>query len=263
MEELELIPDFSFQNNLKRSREDGKTIMNGTRNDSNGIERGELLNQQQQRSTANHTISNKNFTDELYIEDVKLANGDCDKELVSPPAKVSSKTVAAGDVQPINLNGNKLEDAELAESEYSSLDDEEADDDDDFDEDGGGAAGGTEELLLEEDVFDAMTAEDSLANGKESSLSENNGKKELPGSVSGCVRGGTSSSASVPFSPSLFPNVPLYFSFSTHTEAGPTLPACITKVMKWKVTPVTPVVVRKVLVNTGFRLLKREFAFVI
>ncbi|XP_062547871.1 tubulin monoglutamylase TTLL4 isoform X5 [Armigeres subalbatus] len=71
----------------------------------------------------------------------------------------------------------------------------------------------------------------------------------------GCVLGGSPSKG--PLSPSLFPYVPPYITFSNHEEKGPDMPPAIHKVLKWKMTLITPIVVRKVLINSGFRLLKK------
>ncbi|XP_061510802.1 tubulin monoglutamylase TTLL4 isoform X2 [Anopheles gambiae] len=60
-----------------------------------------------------------------------------------------------------------------------------------------------------------------------------------------------------PLAPSLFPYVPPYLTFATHEEKGPPMPPAIHKVLKWKLTLITPIVVRKVLLNSGFRLLKK------
>lgn len=60
-----------------------------------------------------------------------------------------------------------------------------------------------------------------------------------------------------PLSASLFPYVPPYITFADHSEKGPAMPAAITKVLKWKLTTITPIVIRKVLANTGFRLLRK------
>lgn len=64
--------------------------------------------------------------------------------------------------------------------------------------------------------------------------------------------------ASAPLAASLFPNVPPYISFASHSERGPEMPPSIHKVLKWKLTTITPIVIRKVLLNTGFRLLRSE-----
>lgn len=60
-----------------------------------------------------------------------------------------------------------------------------------------------------------------------------------------------------PFAPSLFPNCPPYLTFSTHIEKGPAMPPIIQKILKWKLTTITPVIVRRILFNTGFRLLRK------
>lgn len=61
-----------------------------------------------------------------------------------------------------------------------------------------------------------------------------------------------------PLTASLFPYVPPYITFADHLEKGPTMPAAVTKVLKWKLTTITPIVIRKVLSNTGFRLLRSK-----
>ncbi|XP_059617253.1 tubulin monoglutamylase TTLL4 isoform X2 [Phlebotomus argentipes] len=60
-----------------------------------------------------------------------------------------------------------------------------------------------------------------------------------------------------PISPSMFPNVPPFLTFASDTDPGPQMHPLVTKILKWKVTAVTPIVVRKVLLNSGFRLLKQ------
>lgn len=64
--------------------------------------------------------------------------------------------------------------------------------------------------------------------------------------------------ASGPLTASLFPYVPPYITFADHIGKGPAMPAAVTKVLKWKLTTITPIVIRKVLANTGFRLLRSE-----
>lgn len=61
-----------------------------------------------------------------------------------------------------------------------------------------------------------------------------------------------------PLTPSLFSHVPPYITFATHEEKGPLMPATVTKILKWKLTTITPVVIRKILFNSGFRLLKSK-----
>ncbi|XP_045779216.1 tubulin polyglutamylase ttll-4-like isoform X1 [Maniola jurtina] len=69
----------------------------------------------------------------------------------------------------------------------------------------------------------------------------------LPESISSCLR------------PSLFPRVPPYLKFVGHEETSPLkIPMPIQKHLKWKLTTITPIVVKKTLTNSGFRLVKSE-----
>lgn len=61
-----------------------------------------------------------------------------------------------------------------------------------------------------------------------------------------------------PLAPSLFAYVPPYITFASHEGKGPQMPLAIRKFLKWKLTTITPIVIRKVLLNSGFRLLKRK-----
>lgn len=60
-----------------------------------------------------------------------------------------------------------------------------------------------------------------------------------------------------PLAPSMFPNCPPYITFSTHTEKGVPMPPTIQKLLKWKLTTITPVIVRRILFNSNFRLLRK------
>ncbi|CAG9567895.1 unnamed protein product [Danaus chrysippus] len=69
----------------------------------------------------------------------------------------------------------------------------------------------------------------------------------LPESMSNCLR------------PSLFPRVPPYLKFIGHDDTAPLkMPMAIQKHLKWKLTTITPIVVKKTLTNSGFRLVKSE-----
>ncbi|KAJ2954685.1 hypothetical protein O0L34_g2982 [Tuta absoluta] len=69
----------------------------------------------------------------------------------------------------------------------------------------------------------------------------------LPDSIANCLR------------PSLFPRVPPYLKFINHDET-PSLkiPLPIQRHLKWKLTSITPIVVKKTLTNSGFKLVKSE-----
>ncbi|XP_017855426.1 tubulin polyglutamylase TTLL4 isoform X2 [Drosophila busckii] len=57
-------------------------------------------------------------------------------------------------------------------------------------------------------------------------------------------------------SPSLFPNVPPYLNFTSHADKGPPMPATLHRVLKWKLSPVMPKIVKRVVLNSGFRIIK-------
>lgn len=72
--------------------------------------------------------------------------------------------------------------------------------------------------------------------------------------IADCVQGRRVNSG--PITASLFPHVPPYITFASHEEKGPLMPPEVIKILKWKLTTITPLVIRKILVNSGFRLLK-------
>lgn len=57
-------------------------------------------------------------------------------------------------------------------------------------------------------------------------------------------------------SASLFPNVAPYLNFSSHADKGPPIPSQLHKVLKWKLSPVMPKIVKRVVLNSGFRIIK-------
>ncbi|KAH8378111.1 hypothetical protein KR093_009380, partial [Drosophila rubida] len=83
-----------------------------------------------------------------------------------------------------------------------------------------------------------------------------------PSKVSVGTTNTTDSEASVYFkpdailSPSLFPNVPPYLNFTSHADKGPPMPAALHRVLKWKLSPVMPKIVKRVVLNSGFRIIK-------
>ncbi|XP_054016012.1 tubulin monoglutamylase TTLL4-like [Hylaeus anthracinus] len=63
---------------------------------------------------------------------------------------------------------------------------------------------------------------------------------------------------SMPFRRSLFPNVGPYISFQSFDVKGPIVPYEVTRHMKWRLSTITPLIVRRTLVNSGFRLMKKS-----
>lgn len=62
-------------------------------------------------------------------------------------------------------------------------------------------------------------------------------------------------------SPSLFPNCPPYLNFSSHAQKGPEMPAQLHRILKWKLSPVMPRIVKRVVLNSGFRIIKSRYIF--
>ncbi|XP_076652406.1 tubulin monoglutamylase TTLL4 isoform X2 [Halictus rubicundus] len=61
-----------------------------------------------------------------------------------------------------------------------------------------------------------------------------------------------------PFRRSLFPNVPPYIVFQSFDYKGPTAPYEVTRHLRWHLSTITPLIVRRTLVNSGFRLTKKS-----
>ncbi|KYN42127.1 Tubulin polyglutamylase TTLL4 [Trachymyrmex septentrionalis] len=62
----------------------------------------------------------------------------------------------------------------------------------------------------------------------------------------------------LPFRRSLFDNVPPYIAFQLFdSKTGSALPYEITRHLKWHLTTVTPILVRRTVVNSGYRLMKK------
>lgn len=60
------------------------------------------------------------------------------------------------------------------------------------------------------------------------------------------------------FRNSLFSNVPPYINFFMHDSKGPTLPADVNRHLKWKLSSITPIVIRRTLINSGFKLVRKS-----
>lgn len=62
-----------------------------------------------------------------------------------------------------------------------------------------------------------------------------------------------------PIRESLFPNVSPYIKFNSHDAEVPFVLPEGRRYLKWKLSTITPILVRKTLINTGFRLVRSEF----
>lgn len=183
--------------------------------------------------------------------------------LPEPSAKVTSNNVV--------LNAERVhQNADDSETNYSSLED-----DDDFDGEFFSFCVHCETFWFTHSNLDSIAVDvcdDGDFNESLSDLEANSSqlsgvsssllgvRESSVGFVSGnadCVLGRYAESA--PLSASLFPNCSPYISFAKHSELGPPMPAAVQKLLKWKLTAITPIVIRKVLINTGFRLLRSKF----
>ncbi|XP_050532720.1 tubulin monoglutamylase TTLL4-like isoform X2 [Daktulosphaira vitifoliae] len=57
---------------------------------------------------------------------------------------------------------------------------------------------------------------------------------------------------------SLFSNIPPYIKFSSHDVKGESFPLPLQKILKWKLSSITPIVVRRTVQNSGFKLVKKS-----
>ena len=71
------------------------------------------------------------------------------------------------------------------------------------------------------------------------------------------VDAGGDKNYTLPFRRSLFENVAPYIAFQSYECNGSSLPLAITKHLKWRLTTITPHIVRKTLTNSGYRLVKK------
>jgi len=57
---------------------------------------------------------------------------------------------------------------------------------------------------------------------------------------------------------SLFSHIAPYIRFYSHDAKGDSLPPCIQKLLKWKLSTITPVVVRRTILNSNFKLVRKS-----
>ncbi|CAH2013515.1 unnamed protein product [Acanthoscelides obtectus] len=99
---------------------------------------------------------------------------------------------------------------------------------------------------------------DELDNVSEKSLEGSNRESSEVSSSLGPQESGSGDSATWPIRPSLFPNIPPYIHFNTHdSKEEYTIPG--KRHFKWKLTTITPVIIRKTITNSGFALVRSEF----
>lgn len=207
-----------------------------------------------------HRVTNKSFsvlvnnTNHQYRYSPKLKAhphySNHKAALVRVSSPLHKKRIESWKSQSNSIASNSIPSID-SRSLKSKIDDDD-DEDNDCEEDEEDP--GPEDLV---DVDDELTdPEDNYESSLSLSYSE---RSHLSTSTvnTASVNGGKVLSS--PFAQSLFPFVPPYITFATFEEKGPDMPAVIHKQLKWKLTTITPLLVRKILLNTGFRLMKSEY----
>ncbi|CAG9812782.1 unnamed protein product [Phaedon cochleariae] len=98
---------------------------------------------------------------------------------------------------------------------------------------------------------------DERDNDSETSTEESNKDSERVPSLCGKIPG-SGDTVNWPVRPSLFPNIPPYIQFFSHdSETEINIPNG-KKFLKWKLSTITPVIVRKTLTNSGFALVRKS-----
>lgn len=144
--------------------------------------------------------------------------------------------------------------ASKPDDDYDEIDDD--DDGDDDEEPPLLPAQGNE--IVDDDMTDPEDNYESSVSLSSSEISSTIAIKSMITINTECVLA-TGRVTQQPMASSLFPFVPPYISFATYEDKGPEMPATIHKILKWKLTTITPLLVRKVILNTGFRLMKSEY----
>ncbi|XP_072393958.1 tubulin monoglutamylase TTLL4-like isoform X1 [Diabrotica undecimpunctata] len=100
--------------------------------------------------------------------------------------------------------------------------------------------------------------DDEAGNTDENSTDKSDDSSESCTSLN-VIETGSGDAVNWPIRQSLFPNIPPYIRFKLHdVEAEVQIPNA-KKYFKWKLSTITPLIVRKTLTNTGFVLIRSEF----
>merc|ERR1719400_2902063 len=175
-----------------------------------------------------------------------------------------------------------IEDSSTMQSSKSNEDDYDDDDYDDYDdaEDHGGNLSENEDFLEDfEDDVSVTSASTTVSTGSSvcsntpSLVGENlesfslGESEKVPGSGGATDKKDTNAWAintalvqvqAPPLRRSLFSNVPPTMNFVHHNEVSvSSLPAELRKLLRWKLSNITPAVVKKVVTNSGFRLMRK------
>jgi len=229
-------------------------------------------------------IHKRNRHSDCFQEDSNEPKEGCCSSMLQQPknemeiSEFSAKK-ARGDVR---LSSEAvLEDSSTMQSSKSNEDDYDDDDYDDFDADDHAATLSDNEDFLEdyEDDVSVTSASTTVSTGSSvcsntpSLVGENlesfslGESEKVPGSGGATDKKDTNAWAintalvqvqAPPLRRSLFSNVPPTMNFVHHNEVSvSSLPAELRKLLRWKLSNITPAVVKKVVTNSGFRLMRK------
>jgi len=134
------------------------------------------------------------------------------------------RTVAKSSAKTVNSSSTSDTTSESVSESGTTLEDEDAEEDNEYQQNDG------EEKIPEESIDDSVSVTTSVDIIPSSDVV----RRIVP-----------------PIRPSYFPNVPPYVNFCLHDERTETLPKEIQKHLKWRLSPITPLVVKNTLSNSG------------
>ncbi|KAJ8916833.1 hypothetical protein NQ315_005840 [Exocentrus adspersus] len=158
-----------------------------------------------------------------------------ERKIISPPLvkNVRSRVTLKTRTKSAKLKKHSiLSTSDCNESEYSGTDSE-------------------NEITLDEDL---NSLSESVTDDSHKDYTEN----VTTVSLLGPLDAGSGDSINWPIRPSLFPNIPPYIHFNTHDSEDEFKVPNGRKFFKWKLSTITPVVVRKTLTNSGFALVRKS-----
>ncbi|XP_075153550.1 tubulin tyrosine ligase-like 4B isoform X2 [Haematobia irritans] len=188
-------------------------------------EKEKILKQNGLKNTSPNTAKETS----LYAANY-LVNGDARNNVnnisngMTTPSKDSSNYVGVSLANEVTTNGNTQEEYPDDDDPSTAIDDVNLDTDSDFDEDYTG-----EPFHIKDDDGEKLQSK----------------TKPYVHYTPKCI-----------LSPSLFPNVPPYLNYSSHIDPGPPMPAALHKILKWKLSPAMPKIVKRIVLNSGFRIIK-------
>jgi len=177
-----------------------------------------------------------------------------------PSTAACSSILEPSSLEPSHLNTTLDSDVEL-EDDDNYLDSSEGEDDTDMTT----TLGDEDESCGEDDnqsVISSVTIEStcslrSVASEVASTISLNE-QGQATNEDGSLLYNSTPSITPLPaFNVSLFSHVPPAINFCQYNEKTETMPAVIQRLLKWRVTNITPLIVKKTVLNSGFKMTKK------